>query len=189
MAGVRAPKIAAVPTLALLFQVALLVAAPRAAAASVEPPTDCPPGSTGKASGTFGWCEPSVCLHDANCTPGEVCRPVPLCVEVGTLADAGAAGEQRLAATQRCGPGGACPSSQTCSIKDRCLSKLAAQKLGLLDAPAPASAPSAPSAEPPKKSACGCEVVGRGPEPWLALGLVTLGLAATAARRSRRIRP
>ncbi|HRG94909.1 MAG TPA: MYXO-CTERM sorting domain-containing protein [Polyangiaceae bacterium] len=181
----RALKITAVPALAL----ALLVAGPRLASAGVEPPTDCPPGSTGKASGSFAWCEPSVCLHDGNCTPGEVCRPVPLCVEVGTLSDAGAAGEERLAATQRCGPGGACPSSQTCSVKDRCISKLAAQKLGLLDAPAPASAPSAPSTEPPKKSACGCDVVGRGPAPTTALGLAALGLAAAVARRSRRKTP
>lgn len=172
--------VAVVPALALL----LLVAGARSAGAGVEAPTDCPPGSTGKASGAFAWCEPSVCLHDGNCTPGEVCRPVALCVEVGTLADAGAAGEERLAATQRCGPGGACPSSQTCSTKGRCLSKLAAQKLGLLDeAPKPAAAPSADAAAP-KSSACGCDVVGRGPDPWAALGLVALGFAAAKARRA-----
>ena len=186
VACVRASKTTAVRALAFLFSIALLLGRVPVAAAGVEPPTDCPPGSTGKASSSFAWCEPSVCLHDANCTPGEVCRPVPLCVEVGTLADAGAAGEQRLAATQRCGPGGACPSTQTCSIKDRCLPKLAAQKLGLLEAPKPASARSAPSAEPPKKSACGCDVVGRGADAGSVFGLAALGLAAVAARRGRR---
>ena len=163
-----------------------LIATDARAKLELDPPA-CPEGSLWKASGPFEWCEPSVCLHDANCTPGEVCRTVPLCVEVGTLADAGKVGEARLVATQRC-TAGACPSSQVCSVKDRCLSKAAAQKLGVLEAPKPPPAPSAEADEPPvKKSACGCEVVGRttGDSPLDGL-VVVLGGVVLAARARRR---
>lgn len=184
----KALSLVSLVSTASLVSLVCLVCLVSPANAAVEAPTDCPPGSIGKASGAFSWCEPSVCLHDGNCSPGEVCRTVPLCVEVGTLADAGKAGEQRLVATQRCGAAGACPSSQTCSTKDRCLSKLQAQKLGLLDAPAAASSASgAPTAAEPKKSSCGCEVAGEHGSGWGAA--FAFGLAATmvaARRRARR---
>lgn len=157
-------------------------------ALALEAPTDCPPGSVGKVSGAFAFCEPSVCIHDGNCAPGEVCRNVPLCVEVGTLADSGQKGEDRLMATQRCGAGGSCPSSQTCSTKDRCLSKEKAQKLGLLETPAAAaSSSSAASAPEAKKSSCGCDVPGattEGRAPF-QLALVGAAIGAVLARRRR----
>lgn len=154
------------------------------ASAGVEAPTDCPPGSTGKVSGTFAWCEPSVCLHDGNCAP-DVCRTVPLCVEVGTLADAGQTGEQRLNAVQRCGAGNSCPSSTTCSVKDRCLSKLQAQKLGLLEKPAPApSAPTTPE-PPPKKASCGCDTPGTRTDGTSG-AVVAIAIAGVLVARRRR---
>ncbi len=167
--------------LAVLATLTLFVST---ATAGVEAPTDCPPGSTGKVSGAFAWCEPSVCIHDGNCAP-DVCRTVPLCVEVGTLADAGQTGEQRLNAVQRCGAGNACPSATTCSVKDRCLSKLQAQKLGLLEKPAPASSAPAAAEPPPKKPSCGCDTPGTRSESG---GFVWVAIAAGAvlvARRSR----
>jgi MYXO-CTERM domain-containing protein len=173
-------------SLALSFVALLSVMAPARSALAVEAPTDCPPGSNGKVKDGFAWCEPSVCLHDGNCAPNEVCRTVPLCVEVGTLADAGGKGEERLVATQRCGAGGACPSTQTCSTKDRCLSRDKAQKLGLL-APAP-SASAGPASAPPeaKKSACGCEVAGAPTSSGLGLLAAASGLALVFARRRHR---
>ncbi len=167
---------------------AALAPSPAQAGVALEPPTDCPPGSVGKASGNFAWCEPSVCLHDGNCTPGDLCRTVSLCVEVGTLADAGQAGEKRLAATQRCAPGGACPSGQVCSVKDRCLSKSVAQKLGVLEAPKPAPPASAAAEDaPPKRSACGCEVAGGTRDGALPAGLLLGTWALLAAARRRRV--
>lgn len=165
----------------------LALAAPRIVHA-LEAPSDCPPGSSGKVSGAFAFCEPSVCIHDGNCAQGEVCRTVPLCVEVGTLADAGQKGEERLVATQRCGAGGACPSTQTCSTKDRCIARQKAQALGLLDAPPPAaSASAAPAAAPEAKKSCGCDAPGADPSSAPALVLAVPVLVAWLRRRRHHV--
>lgn len=182
----HAPPYARLVKLASAAVLATLTLFVSTAHAGVEAPTDCPPGSTGKVSGAFAWCEPSVCIHDGNCAP-DVCRTVPLCVEVGTLADAGQAGEQRLNAVQRCGAGNACPSSTTCSVKDRCLSKLQAQKLGLLEKPAPASSAPAVAEPPPKKPSCGCDTPGTRTESSGG-ALVALAFAGVLVARRRRTR-
>lgn len=154
---------------------------------------DCPAGSRSKTENGFSWCEPTVCSNDGQCNPNEVCRPMAFCLEVGTLADAGAVdGGKRLVVTQPCVAGSApgnpktCPQKQTCSDMSRCMSKSAAEKLGILTAPAAAPAGSAGAADGgAKKSSCGCHVVGarsRG-EAWAALALV---VGAFAARRRRR---
>ncbi len=167
--------------LALAFALVPLVPS-RARAQSAEPPTDCPPGSVGKASGPFAWCEPTVCVNDSTCSANEVCRPVALCVEIGQLADAGKKGEEHLVATQRCGPQGACPQTQVCSEKGRCVSKVAAQKMGLLSPPSPSSSPGLPPAKEPAK-ACGCRTTGASEDGRLALVMSTLVLGLTLGRR------
>lgn len=145
----------------------------------------CPPGSTWKAREGAGWCEPSVCDSDAQCSAGEVCRPLPLCVEVGKLdpkapGDAGAA----LMARQRCGENKSCPQSTVCSDKSRCISKAQADKMGLLTAPA-GSASAAPNGGA-KKSACGCTVPGSAPGTTGLFALACVGALVVIARRARR---
>lgn len=136
----------------------------------------------------FSWCQPSVCSNDGNCGPQEVCRPVPLCVEVGKLDAKQQAKDaaQRLVATQRCAPDESCPSTQTCSKMSRCVSKAQADKMGMTSAPgASASAASAP-ADAPKKSGCGCSIVGAhrsGRADVIGLGLA---LAAVGSRKIQR---
>src|SRR5262245_38318437 len=107
-----------------LAPLALLVALTGAA-----PPTDCPPGSVGKASGEFAWCEPTGCENDTQCRSGELCRPMKLCVQVGNVGDAGDKGE-RLVTTGPCGAG--CPPNTVCSDKKRCVDRASAQRLNLL---------------------------------------------------------
>jgi len=147
---------------------------------------DCPPGSIYKTVEGYSWCEPTVCMNDGQCKPDEVCRPVPLCMQVGTLtADAATLAEagQRLVATQRCAPDKTCPQTTICSDLGRCLSRPAADKMGLLAAPA-ASAGGDPAT---KKSACGCRVPGdaRPPHEPLVAGALLVLLATTARLRRR----
>lgn len=161
---------------------ALAIALPARAA------DDCPPGSVHKSENAFEWCEPTVCQSDSQCGgPNEVCRPVAFCMQVGTLTqDAASMGEagQRLVVTQRCAPDKKCPGTTTCSEMGRCLSKTAAEKMGLLTASA-ASSSATPAGGDAKKSSCGCDVPGRATGS-LAFGFaIALGLAITA-RRTRR---
>lgn len=166
--------------LALSFALASLTG--RAALAA--PPADCPPGSVGKEEGGFQWCEPTVCLTDADCMGGKsVCRSMPLCVEVGTVADA-AAGSKRLVVASPCVKKGAayeCPAQTTCLEGKRCIEKTKADQMGILveDAGLPA--------EPPKKSVCGCSVPGvaTSDAAWMA----PLGVIAVALVRRRRRNP
>ncbi len=151
---------------------------PSAALADV----DCPAGTKKKTEGPNEWCEPVVCLTDAQCG-ADVCKPVPLCIEIGTVKSAdGKDAGQRLMARQRCGPDRACPSSTTCLDGNRCISKADAEKMGLLTAAAPsASASAAPAASSDKK--CGCSVVGAPSSSGGALACAALGAIAIAARR------
>lgn len=143
---------------------------------------DCPPGSVQKSQDGFTWCEPTVCSNDGQCNPNEVCRPVGLCMQVGTLSTApGGDGGQRLVVTQRCAPDKTCPQKQTCSDLNRCVSKAAAEKMGLLGA---ASAAPAPGGSEPKKSSCGCDVVGAQHEGAILFAVGSL--VVFAARRRRR---
>jgi len=145
---------------------------------------DCPVGTKKKTEGPNEWCEPVVCLTDAQCGAGEVCKPVPLCIEIGTVKNAaGQDAGQRLMARQHCGPDRACPSSTTCLDGSRCISKAEADKLGLL-APAPSASAAAPPAPSDKK--CGCSVVGAPSSSgaiWASLACAALGAVAIAARR------
>lgn len=136
----------------------------------------CPPGSTWKSQGGAGWCEPSVCAADMDCKSGEVCKPIPLCVEIGKTDPGTDAGV--LMARQKCGENKSCPSGTVCSDKGRCLSKDAAEKLGLLGATGKADG----STSAPPKKACGCKTPGV-PTGNTAAVLVALGLAACVARR------
>ena len=136
----------------------------------------CPPGSTWKSQGGAGWCEPSVCAADMDCKSGEVCKPIPLCVEIGKTEPGTDGGV--LMARQKCGENKSCPSGTVCSDKGRCLSKDAAEKLGLLGAP---GAKTDGSSAPPKK-ACGCTTPGA-PIGNAAAALVGLGLAVCVVRR------
>ena len=147
---------------------------------------DCPPGSVHKTQDSFSWCEPTVCATDGQCSPNEVCRSVGLCMEVGTLADAATGdGGKRLVVTQRCAPDKTCPQKQTCSDLGRCLSKSAAEKMGILAATPAASTSSATAGSADtKKSACGCEVVGIS-SSTSPLAAVAVGLVVTALRRRR----
>jgi hypothetical protein len=149
---------------------------------------DCPAGSKSKTEEGFTWCEPSVCMNDGNCSPSEVCRPVPLCVEVGKLDEQKSKKDaaQRLVATQRCAPDETCPSTQTCSKMNRCVSKAQAEKMGMASAPG-ASASAAPT-EAPKKSACGCSVIGSPTSDLRILAGLALGLVAIGSRRIHRAR-
>lgn len=138
----------------------------------------CPPGSTWTSQGSAGWCQPSVCAVDMDCKSGEVCKPIPLCVEIGKTEPGSDGGV--LMARQKCGENKSCPSSTVCSDKGRCLSKDAAEKLGLLGATPGKTDGSAP------KKACGCKTPGAPVGDGAAL-LVGLGLVACAAlRRTRR---
>lgn len=166
----------------------LLVSAVSLFVPSIAFADDCPAGSSMKTEEGFSWCQPSVCLNDGNCGPQEVCRPVPLCVEVGKLDAKQQAKDaaQRLVATQRCAPDESCPSTQTCSKMSRCVSKAQAEKMGMATAPgASASAGGAP-ADAPKKSGCGCAVVGSRAHGSERAALLGLGLAV-AAIGSRKI--
>jgi hypothetical protein len=179
----------------LLALVAVFAVFPPALAVAAEatPPTDCPPGSAGKASGEFAWCEPTVCENDPQCGPGQLCRTVKLCVEIGKIGDAGGklgaapSGADKLIATGLCvGAEKACPASTVCSEKKRCLDRAAAQKMNLLEEPKPA--PSAGgTAEPARKSSCGCAAVGAPSESALSTGcaLVIAGALVQRARRRR----
>lgn len=145
---------------------------------------DCPPGSVSKTEDGYSWCEPTVCMNDGQCKPNEVCRPVALCMEVGTLSErATTDGSNKLVVTQRCGPDKACPTTQTCSDLSRCVTKAAAEKMGILAASS-ATATNAP--EPPKKSSCGCDAVGaeRGAAGFVLIGL--LGCLFSARVRAAR---
>src|SRR5258706_15663209 len=74
--------------LALAIALATLLAAPHALAQNATPPENCPPGSVGKASGAFAWCEPTVCIIDTDCGAGMVCRTLGLCMNAGSVDDA-----------------------------------------------------------------------------------------------------
>lgn len=141
-------------------------------------PDDCPPGSVGKDEGGFQWCEPTVCVLDADCGSGRVCRSMPFCVEIGNVADGGAG--KRLVVHNRCGANNACPPQTTCLEGKRCIDTNAADRMGILveDAGAPAE----PS---PKKSICGCSVPGVATTDgaWLAVAAV---VGASVLRRKRR---
>ena len=155
---------------------------------------DCPPGSVHKTEDGFTWCEPTVCANDGQCKPNEVCRSIGLCMQVGSVTDAATedAGK-RLVVTQRCVAGALagdpsyCPQKQTCSELNRCVTKAAAEKMGILDRP---SAPPAAGANgEAKKSSCGCDVVGArtGSTGAIAFGLALSLLAVrTRSRGSRR---
>ena len=147
---------------------------------------DCPPGSVHKTQDSFSWCEPTVCTNDGQCKANEVCRPVGLCLEVGTLADAATGdGPKRLVVTQRCAPDKTCPQKQTCSDMSRCITKAAAEKMGVLNVATAASA--APDSQGAAKKSCGCDVVGR---RVTGTGGVAFGLALSLlALRRRRISP
>ena len=143
---------------------------------------DCPPGSVQKNQDSFGWCEPTVCQTDAQCGLNEVCRNVPLCMQVGNVASPGASPDagQRLVVTQRCAPDKSCPQTTVCSDLGRCLSRNAAEKMGVLAPPV-----AAPVLGPDKKSSCGCETVGARARGGAGGGaLVLLGLALLSSRRS-----
>ncbi len=149
-----------------------------AASAFAAPPEDCPPGSVGKEEGAFQWCEPTVCLTDADCLGGkQVCRPMPLCVEIGNVAD-GATGK-RLVVHNKCAANKECPAQTTCLEGNRCMDKEAADRMGILVADAGAPP------EPPKKSICGCSVPGVATSDLAWLGPVALaGVALLRRRRS-----
>jgi hypothetical protein len=142
---------------------------------------DCPVGTQKKTEGPNEWCEPVVCVTDAQCG-ADVCKPVPLCIEIGTVKNAdGKDAGQRLMARQRCGPDRSCPSSTTCLDGNRCISKTEADKMGLLAQAAPsASSASAPAASDKK---CGCSVVGAPSPAFGALACAALGAIAIVARR------
>lgn len=158
------------------------------AASAARADDDCPAGSKFRNQDGYTWCEPTVCENDGQCGNGEVCRPAPLCLQVGTLKPTGAAmsdAGQRLVATQRCAPDHACPATTYCSDMKRCLSRTAAESMGL-GAATPAASSSA-AASSAKKSSCGCHTVGDGGAggAWAALGG---GLIAWVARRRRQAR-
>ncbi len=165
---------------------ALLLASSCFLASTAHAAEDCPPGSVSTTEDGFSWCRPTVCSNEVPCRANEVCRPVPLCLQVGTIADAATAdGGQRLVVTQRCvagrepGDPKTCPQKQTCSEMSRCISNADAEKLGLLDAPKPATTPSET-----KKSSCGCDVIGA--STGQAPALVVAALGAAMLRRRRR---
>lgn len=167
-----------------------LVAGVWSSAAHAED-ADCPAGSTSKSEGGYTWCEPSVCDTEAQCGAGELCRPVPLCMQIGALkpksgaalADAG----QRLMATQRCGPDKACPQSSVCSEKHRCITRAAAERMGLLSPTSAAASASAgaTSTEGAPKKACGCSTPGHAPGGLGALSVFALGAVVLSSRRRR----
>lgn len=155
---------------------------------------DCPPGSRSKSEDGFSWCEPTVCANDAQCGPNMTCRPLGLCMEVGHIADAGAKttdASSRLVVTQVCAPDRSCPQLQTCSVIGRCISMNEAQRMGVLGTPAASSSTGTalPGGEAaPKKSGCGCDVVGASSSDrrglFAALGLAG-AVAVVSGRRAR----
>jgi hypothetical protein len=149
---------------------------------------DCPPGSIHRSQDGYGFCEPTVCLNDGQCNPNEVCRPVPLCMQVGKLtSDAATLGDAsaRLVVTQRCAPDKSCPQTTVCSDLSRCVSKAAAEKMGLLTTTA-ASASAAPASAAGEKKSCGCRAVGARTESTTAASaLLGVALAAVALGRRR----
>jgi hypothetical protein len=154
---------------------------------------DCIAGARPKTEGAFTWCEPALCLSDAQCSSSEVCKPVPLCIEIGNVSpDAGKAdaGGQRLAVTQTCAPDKTCPQNQTCSVLPKCISKAAAERMGLLStAPSAAGSASAGSSGgDAKKSSCGCDVPGRSTGALPGALALALGLAVLTVRGTRRSR-
>ncbi len=148
---------------------------------------DCPPGSYVKSEDGFSWCQPTVCIDDTQCNPGQVCREFSLCMQVGELAEAGAPavdGSARLVVTQACAAEKRCPQLQTCSTMGRCFAPAIADRLGIL---AKADA-STSTAEPPKKSSCGCSAIGTRGDYGFALvgfGVAIIALRARARRRAR----
>jgi hypothetical protein len=174
-----------VAALAATVSVFVLASAGSARAAG----EDCPPGSVWKTNESYGWCEPTVCQNDGQCEQSEVCRPIPLCLLVGKEdPDAAMLGKakQRLEATAPCAADRTCPQNSVCSVLARCVARIKADKMGLLAVPnASASAATAATDVPAKKSACGCHAVGAPTAPAGALGW---GLAAVAALSRRRAR-
>jgi MYXO-CTERM domain-containing protein len=177
---------------ALALAVAIALSVPVLAHAAETDPSDCPPGSVNKTENGMTWCEPSVCETDGQCLPSEVCRPMALCVQIGTVAgDASATANNkssRLIATGRCAADKKCPNTTTCSEKSRCIEKQKADKMGLLTVPAPSS--SSTPTDGPKKSGCGCGVVGDASGGSAPVGgaVSVVGLGLVVVRRSRRAR-
>jgi hypothetical protein len=162
-----------------------MVLALTALTATARADEECPPGSVHKTQDGFSWCEPTVCANDGQCMPSEVCRPVGLCMEIGTLGDAQAPdGGKRLVVTQRCAPDKTCPQKQTCSDMSRCVSKAAADRMGILTASSAAPASSSASGSDPKKSSCACDLATK---TYGSNGSIVFGLAfgALALRRKR----
>lgn len=168
-----------------------------ALAQNAAPPTDCPPGSVGKAEGQNTWCEPSICETEAQCAAGQVCRPVALCVQIGTLEkkDGGPSLAQdknagnKLMAVGRCGPDQKCPENTVCNDKKRCVDRAASDRMGPLPGPSASATAGAAGGGDAKKSSCGCDAVGsRAPGGSLAacVGL-TAALFVVTRRRSRRV--
>jgi len=152
-----------------------------ARSAWAAPPTDCPPGSVGKDENGFQWCEPTVCVTDADCNDkSKVCRPMALCVEVGTLAAEAGAGPKRLVVRSQCAPSDKkCPSQTTCLEGNRCMGTADAERMGLL-------VDAGTTAEAPRKSVCGCSLPGAKTESHGAFGALALGAVALLRRRQRR---
>jgi hypothetical protein len=147
--------------------------------------SDCPPGSVFKSQDGYSWCEPTVCENDGQCNPNEVCRPVPLCMQVGTLtADAATLGDagKRLVVTQRCAPDKTCPQTTVCSDMSRCVSKNAADKMGLLTASSATPASGTDAGAGAAKKSCGCRAVGHRTESTGGL-LFAFALSLFAGRR------
>lgn len=161
------------------FAVLAVVSVSSIASAEIE----CPPGTTRKSDGPDVWCEPSVCSTDAQCGAGEVCKAVPLCVEIGQKKSAAGDAGQLLMARQKCGPDKGCPASTTCLTGTRCLARVEAEKMGLLDAPAgSATAGASPSGG---KKACGCSTPGAPAGGLGALAAAALAGAIAVRRRAR----
>jgi uncharacterized protein (TIGR03382 family) len=163
-----------------LASVAIVAVAKTAYAAD-----DCPPGSVYKSQEGYSWCEPTVCENDGQCSTSEVCRPVALCMQVGALtAGAAALGDasKRLVVTQRCAPDKTCPQTTVCSDMKRCVSKAAAEKMGLLTQSSAPPASSAPTGA--EKKSCGCEAVGSKTNGAGVLA-VAFGLSIAMLRRRR----
>ncbi len=169
-----------------------LLLATRAHGEVATVPTDCPPGAVGKATGAFGWCEPTVCQNDVQCPGGQVCRAVGLCVQVGSVAaDPSAkpstrdASGDRLVATGRCGPDGECPKDTVCNRKERCVDRAVADRMAPLAAPSAAALPATTPAADGGGKKCGCDVPGSRAMSPSALALGSLALAALVGRRRR----
>jgi MYXO-CTERM domain-containing protein len=166
---------------ALTSTIALSVASAQNAA----PPTDCPPGSVGKASGAFTWCEPTVCVIDTDCGSGMVCRTMPLCMNAGTVGGEGKDAATRLSVTNVCGPNKSCPNDTVCSELPRCIETAVAKRMNLTAPGASAAPASSADLPPPKKSSCGCTVVGARTEPAAVIAGALVIVVAGARRRRR----